>query len=327
MAQMKRFWQYRFTRVFVMATLLTMLLGFVGLPLAHSQTTVHAVAASSSCQLNSAKGNIQHVINITFDNTHFTRDNPNVPSDLEQMPHLLNFIEGNGVLISNHHTPLISHTATDILTSFTGVYGDRHGVPVANSFRYFNPNGTSNLGVSFAYWTSPIFDPTTSNPTDTTFNMLTASGLNAPAPWVPFTRAGCNVGGVATANMTLENIDTDIPTVFGANSSEAAEVMANPGQAFADFVGIGVHCASGNALCSNANNGKNDKLPNEPNGYSGFQGLFGNKYVAPQISPNGPMTDLNGNVIQDSSGHIGFPGFDGMSASVSLSYVAAMQEH
>jgi len=56
-------------------------------------------------------------------------------------------------------------------------------------------------------------------------------------------------------------------------------------------------------------------------------GLFGNKYVAPQISPNGPMTDLNGNVIQDPQGHIGFPGFDGMSASVSLSYVAAMQEH
>jgi hypothetical protein len=56
-------------------------------------------------------------------------------------------------------------------------------------------------------------------------------------------------------------------------------------------------------------------------------GLFGHKYVAPQISPNGPMTDLNGNVIQDPQGHIGFPGFDGMSAAVSLAYVAAMQEH
>jgi hypothetical protein len=39
------------------------------------------------------------------------------------------------------------------------------------------------------------------------------------------------------------------------------------------------------------------------------------------------MTDLNGNVIQDPQSHIGFPGFDGMSAAVSLSYVAAMQEH
>jgi hypothetical protein len=291
------------------------------------QTGKLVSAPSSGCQLKSAKGQIHHVIYIQFDNTHFTRDNPNVPSDLEQMPHLLNFIENNGVLMTNHHTPLISHTATDILTSLTGVYGDRHGVPVANSFRYFNPNGTSNLGVSFAYWTSPLFDPTTSNPTDTNFNMLTAGGKNAPAPWVPYTRAGCNFGSVASANTILENIGIDVPTVFGANSAEAAEVQSNPGQAFADFVGIGIHCALGNSLCSTANNGKPDHLPDEPNGYSDYMGLFGNKYVQPQISPSGPMTDLNGNVIQDPQGHVGFPGFDGMSAAVSLSYVAAMQEH
>ncbi|HLZ94124.1 MAG TPA: hypothetical protein VKT20_02195, partial [Candidatus Dormibacteraeota bacterium] len=283
--------------------------------------------AAGTCQLNSAKGQIQHVFYIQFDNTHFTRDNPNVPSDLEQMPTLLNFIESNGVLLTNHHTPLISHTATDILTSFTGVYGDRMGVPVANSFRYFNPDGTSNPGVSFAYWTDPIFDPTTSTPTDTKFNMLTADGHNAPAPWVPFTRAGCNVGQVATANTVLENIATDIPTVFGSGSPQAAEVAANPGQAFADFVGIGVHCAFGSALCASANGGEPDRLPDEPGGYAGYMGLFGHKYVAPQISPSGPMTDLDGNVIQDASGHVGFPGFDGMAAKVSLSYVAAMQEH
>jgi hypothetical protein len=268
------------------------------------------------------------VIYVQFDNLHFTRDNPNIPSDLEQMPNLLNFIEGNGVLLSNHHTPLISHTANDILTSLTGVYPDEHGVPVANSFRYFNPNGTTNPGVSFAYWTAPLFDPT--NPvaqTDTTFNMLTSQGKNAPAPWVPYTRAGCNFGAVATANTILENIAIDIPTVFGANSPEAAEVQSNPGQAFADFVGIGVHCASGAALCSADNNGKSDLLPDEPNGYNGFNGLFGHKAVAPQISPGGPLTDLDGNVISDVGGHVGFPGFDGMAAKVSLAYVAAMQEH
>src|SRR3989442_4503577 len=65
--------------------------------------------------------------------------------------------------------------------------------------------------------------------------MLTAGGLNAPAPWVPYTRAGCNFGAVATANTVLENIATDIPTVFGPGSPQAAEVSSNPGQAFADF--------------------------------------------------------------------------------------------
>src|SRR5712692_6009104 len=324
MNQTKGLWRYRFTRIFGMATFLAMLLSLVGLPLFHQSGVAHA---ASVCQLNSAKGNIQHVIYIQFDNTHFTRDNPNVPSDLEQMPNLLNFMESNGVLLTNHHTPLISHTANDILTSFTGVYGDRHGVPVANSFRYFNPNGTSNLGVSFAYWTSPIFDPTTSTPSDTTFNMLTASGKNAPAPWVPYTRAGCNFGAVATANTILENTGIDIPTVFGAVSPEANEVVSNPNQAFADFVGIGIHCAAGAALCASANSGRPDLLPYDPNVYSGFNGLFGHKYVAPQISPTGPLTDLNGNVIQNPNGNIGFPGFDGMAAAVSLGYVATMQEH
>jgi arylsulfatase A-like enzyme len=243
------------------------------------------------------------------------------------MPHLLNFIEQNGVLLSNHHTPLIAHTATDILTSLTGVYPDRHGVPISNSFRYFNPNGTSNLGVSFAYWTSPLYDPTTSTPSDRKFNMLAADGKNAPAPWVPYTRAGCNFGSVATANTVLENIGIDVPTVFGPNSPQEQEVKSNPGQAFADFVGIAVHCAKGAAQCSSANTGEPDALPDEPGGYSGYMGLFGNKYVAPQISPKGPMTDLDGNVIKDPQGHIGFPGFDGMSATVSLAYVAAMQEH
>jgi hypothetical protein len=199
---------------------------------------------------------------------------------------------------------------------------------VSNSFRYFNPSGTSNLGVSFAYWTDPLFDPTTSTPTDTKPNMLTADGKNAPAPWVPFTRAGCNVGGVGTANIELENIAKDIPTVFGAGSPQATEVATNPNQAFTDFVGIAVHCAAGDALCADGNGGRTDALPDEPGGYHGFNGLFGAKYVAPQINGGNPMTDLDGNVIMNpTSGTPGFPGFDGMSASTSLGYVAAMQEH
>src|SRR3984893_17546385 len=92
------------------------------------------------CQLDNG---IEHIVYIQFDNVHFRRDNPNVPSDLEQMPNLLGFLEQNGAFLTNHWTPLISHTAVDILTSLTGVYGDKMGVPIGNSFRYFNPNGTS----------------------------------------------------------------------------------------------------------------------------------------------------------------------------------------
>jgi hypothetical protein len=289
-------------------------------PLAPASTT-----ATTSCDLKSPKGNIKHVIYIQFDNTHLRRDNPNVASDLEQMPHLLNFINGNGRLLANDHTVLISHTATGILTSLTGVYPDRMGQPVSNSFRYFKTDGTTRTGVSFAYWTAPLFDPAGST-TDTTPEMINENGKIAPAPWVPYTRAGCDFGAVATANTILENTAIDIPTVFGAGSPEAAEVASNPGQAFADFVGIGIHCSQSSTVCSAANNGKPDLLPDEPGGYAGFNGLFGAKYVDPVIKPSGPMTDLNGNVIQDASGHVGFPGFDGMEATVSLSWVAQMQE-
>ena len=297
----------------------------VGLMLGGS--VLPAAATANSCQLNSARGNIQHVIYVQFDNTHFLRDNPNVPSDLEQMPHLLNFIRQNGTLMKNDHTVLISHTATGILTSLTGVYPDRMGQPVSNSFRYFTANGSTRTGVSFAYWTSPLFDPGNPNPPfDTTPEMINEDGKIAPAPWVPYTRAGCDFGAVATANTILENTAIDIPTVFGAGSPEAQEVTANPAQAFADFVGIGVHCAQGSSICSAANNGKPDLLPDEPGGYAGYNGLFGAKYVNPVIKPSGLMTDLDGNVIQDATGHVGFPGFDGMEATVTLSWVAQMQE-
>lgn len=277
------------------------------------------------CTLNSARGQIQHVIYIQFDNVHFTRDNPNVPSDLEQMPNLLNFLTNNGVLLTNHHTPLISHTADDIITSLTGVYGDRHGQPVSNSFDYFTPGGASFIS-SFQYWTD-IVDPSV----DPTYFMLTPDGKNAPAPWVSWTKAGCNVGAVSIANMELENISGDLKTVFASDPAEQsaalAEAKANFRKAIADFEGIAIHCAVGSALCSSANHGEPDILPQEPGGYSGYNALYGHVFVAPLISPSGPLLDLDGNPVTDTHNNLGFPGFSGISAAQTLSYVAAMQEH
>jgi hypothetical protein len=280
-------------------------------------------AGAGGCSLQSANGQIQHVIYVQFDNVHFTRDNPNVPSDLEQMPNLLNFLKNNGTLLTDHHTPLISHTADDIITSLTGVYPERHGQAVSNSYNYFNPNSSDGLGstftTSFTYWTD-IVDPSTPS-ADPSFNMVTPDGKNAPAPWVPFTRAGCNVGAVSIANMELENTHNDITTVFGAGSPEQIEANGPGGtaKATADFVGIAIHCAAGNSVCNTAN-AKADVLPDEPGGYSGFSALYGHRYVVPVIAPGG-LNDLAGNPIT------GFPGFGGISAAQSLAYVAAMQEN
>src|SRR5262249_28727220 len=156
----------------------------------------------------------------------------------------------------------------------------------------------------FAYWTDGVFDPSTSTPTDSAPTMVTPQGKVAPAPWVPFTRAGCDVGSVAAANTILENIGPDVPKVFGANSPEPAEVTADPNRATADFVGIGVHCALGSSHCGGPT-AKQDLLPDEPGGYNGYQGLFGAKYVNPVISPTGPVKTVDGTTaITDSHGNI-----------------------
>jgi hypothetical protein len=126
-----------------------------------------------------------------------------------------------------------------------------------------------------------------------------------PAPWVPFTRAGCDVGGTATANTILENTAVDIPKVFGPNSPEAQQLAADSDSfkdaEVADYVGIGVHCAQGSAFCAGAQGVKfgqstpsptavSDLLPDEPSGYQDYQALFGHRYVAPPSSAPGPPT-------------------------------------
>src|SRR5919199_544296 len=144
--------------------------------------------ASAGCRL--ANG-IEHVVVIDFDNTHLTRDNPNVPSDLEFMPHLKNFLQGNGTLMNKHYTILISHTAGGILSSLTGLYPDRMGVTVSTSYDYYRPDGTPTFTSAFKYWTAPV------STTDTLPNMITDGQKTTPAPWVTYTRDGCDVGNVS----------------------------------------------------------------------------------------------------------------------------------
>jgi hypothetical protein len=299
----------------------------------------------ASCHLGHG---VKHVINIVFDNVHFSRDNPNVPSDLEQMPHLLNFLKQNGTVFSNSHTPMIAHTADDSLTIYTGLYGDRHGQPLTNTYKTYNPDGSTDPATSFAYWTSPIIDtktnPPTANTVDTTPTMAYAGGGVTPAPWVPFTRKGCTVGDFSTANMVLENAAGDVPTVFGANSPEAQETAANPDNfkdiQVAEYVGEAIHCAHPAQICKKSPRAVDDLLPTEPRGYHGFKALFGAKYIAPAIGggpnrfhngyrvtdANGNLVDLNGNTLQEPFTHT--PGFTGFSptAPQSLAVMADMQE-
>jgi hypothetical protein len=352
-------------------------LGLAGTSLAAPAAKVVGAAKAapadgvSSCQLGNG---VKHVVELTFDNVHYFRDNPNVRSDLELMPNLLNFFEDNGTFLSNSHTPLIAHTADDLLTTWTGLYGDRQGMPISNSYQAYNtdgPNGSFNTtdpASSFAYWTDPV-DDTAKTPNahhDTNPNMVyapvppataahtVAPTTTTPAPWVPFTRAGCNVADIATANQELENTTPDIVQAFGANSPEAQQLAADKDSfkdaETADYVGVAVHCAQGSAFCADAKAVKfgqstaspsavADVLPDEPGGYSGFQALFGHRYVAPQLGAGTPdvshhgfqvtnaagnLVDENGNQINGAflTNHPGFPGFGPINASQTLAYMA-----
>src|ERR1700756_1088227 len=244
-------------------------------------------SAHAQCQLNSPSGKIKHVVYVEFDNVHFTRDNPNVPSDLEQMPNLLNFIKQNGALDTGDHTVLISHTANGILTTQTGLYSDDTSIFIANSFGDFTPSGNALFPSSFFYWTDLVSDITPAT-LDNSFALTTPAGLNVPAPWVPFTRAGCDVGAFSTANIVLERQPFDVKKVFGPASTQAAETGTNQSN---DFIGAAVHCAIGSSFCTPQNNAVSDLLPSEPGTYTGYQALFGLKYVAPAL---GGFTDYNG---------------------------------
>src|SRR5215470_17750481 len=306
-------------------------------------------ADASSCQLGNG---VKHVVEILFDNTHYNRDNPNVLSDLEQMPALKNFITDNGTLLSNMHTPLIAHTADDSLTGYTGLYGDRHGQGLTNTYETYQANGSVVPHSSFAYWTSMYSGAQFPNmPYSANVPAAGAPIATPPAPWVPFTRAGCNVGDVSTANMVLENTNPDLANFFGPNSPEVQQLNADTDsfkqQETNDYVGLGVHCAQGATFCSDAQAVKfgqttpsptavTDSLPDEPGGYDGYQALFGSKYLTSQLSAaansggnrvvngdsypvldsQGNLTDLNGDTMRGvfpiPPGNTNFtPGFPG----------------
>ena len=314
----------------------------------------------------------KHVVEIGFDNVHFFRDNPNVPSDLQMMPNLLQLLRGNGTLLSNSHTPLIAHTADDLLTTVTGLYGDRPACRSATSYQAYNTGRHDRPGQLIRVLDRPGLrhgqDPERGARHQPVHGLLghpaghhtpaPAPDSITPAPWVPFTRAGCDVGDVSTVDQVLENTSVDIPKVFGANSPEEQQLVDDPDSfkdpETADYVGLAVHCAKGSAFCADAEGVKYgqttpshtavpDVLPDEPGGYTGYQALFGHRYIAPQLgagTPNltengyqvtnaaGNLVDLNGNQINGAflTNHPGFPGFSSINASQTLAYMADMLE-
>jgi hypothetical protein len=347
-----------------------------------SQNFTVAVGPSNAT-LTSAPGcnlgpSVQHVVYVGFDNFHMRRDNSNtvanngddnrntdtaIPSDLEQVPALYNFLRGTsnagattnttysdstpysgGTILGNHHTPLISHTSVDFTASYSGVYGDRNGVATSqNSLAAYNGSlystspataAVSGGGSGFGFWTDPLNVPAgNATPQFLTKNASNAV-VNAPAPWVPYTRAGCDVGAISATTMVLENQNSvnDVNAVTpGAPFTTADE-------------GVAVHCASSGSantpggICALASSDTNvktapDNLSAEPGapygGASGYYALYGHRFVAPAVNDRLTSTTSGGSTtlgLLRAPSSTGFPGFNGEDGNYTLGYVLAMQK-
>jgi hypothetical protein len=256
----------------VLAKLLALAAGVAGVGTLGAVAAVPGTAsAASTCNLGNG---IKHVIILQFDNVHSERDNPNVPSDLEQMPALRGFITGNGTLLTNDHTVLISHTSGGIVSTETGLYPDKNGITVGNSYLFSNPSTTSGSTFSsaFKYWTDP------SGTADPAPTLITTGGKNTPAPWVPYTSHGCDFAGVGAADMELENTTSDVTQAFPGGLPSGLKTAT-------DIEGLAIHCSQADSttggVCAN---GETDTLGDEPGGYTGYKALFGAFQVNPFVT-------------------------------------------
>ena len=169
------------------------------------------------------------------------------------------------------HDPHLPHGG-GILSTMTGLYPDRQGITVSNS--YFYP--VAGQGAR------PSAQPSSTGPTSSTTRRASRipcrtwsrdQQKTTPAPWVPYTRAGCDVGAISLANVELENTGTgpfgDMSEAFGTGSPEWNDAVASNAapagtaaraKALTDYIGIAVHCGQGGGICaSNADNVANSR--------------------------------------------------------------------
>ena len=318
---------FRLTAVASSAATLSVL-GLAGTSMAATGGAAKAAAPARAAALAGDSGStchlgngVKHVVELTFDNVHFFRDNPNVPSDLEIMPNLLELLhQQRDVPVQQPHPADRAHRRRHPDHLHRAVrrpagHADLQQLPdLQHRRRPRDPAG------SFAYWTDPVFD--TASPPNPGPRHQPVDGLlgdaaghhtsrryarhDHPGAWVPFTRAGCDVGDVATANQELENTAVDIPKVFGPNSPEAQQLAADPDSfkdaETADYVGIAVHCATNANVDVLLDRPGGQVRPDRPvadrrrptccptsrAGTPATRRLFGHRYVAPQLGAGTP---------------------------------------
>ena len=283
---------------------------------------------TSACELGNG---VSHVISIVFDNVHFFRDNPNVPSDLEQMPHLLSFLE------QQRHGP-VQHAHADDRPHRRRQPDDLHGAvrrpprpaAVQHATRRYNPDGTTDPAASFAYWTARSSTrrprPTPGHDTRAVHGLLADRAGERRTPTARRRRRGCRSPGPAAPSATSppptwcsRTPRSTSRRVFGAGSPEVRAVQRRPRQfkdpETADYIGDGRALRAGAATCADAHGGEVRPDVADPDGgprraahrAGRLQRLPGAvrrpvrraaaRAGTPNLTHNGyPVTDANGNL-------------------------------
>jgi hypothetical protein len=132
--------------------------------------------------------------------------------------------------VSQEHTPLIAHTADDIVTSESGLYGSDQGDAIANEYRYYTgaANGSTDTAGSFAYWADPVVD----------YNTSTGARLRVAlsiAQSTPIERVDCAVGSRGRAALGPGG------THIGRKSPRRTRAKRTYDRTIAPYVGNAAH--------------------------------------------------------------------------------------
>ena len=153
----------------------------------------------------------------------------------------------NGTILTNHHTPLISHTADDIITTLTGVYGEKHGQPVANSYGFFSADGSVELREFLR-----LLDGCRAQRHAADDRPGRQGAASAMGPLHPRRlRRGWLLDGQYRVRERQWRHQQRLRPQLG----RGAEAKANFDMAVADFEGISIHCAQGSTLCAGGQTG------------------------------------------------------------------------
>ncbi len=151
--------------------------------------------------------------------------------------------------------------------------------------------------------------------------MVTDGQKTTPAPWVPYTRAGCDVGGVGTANIELENTSTapggDITKVFGNPSPQATEASTDSAGG-ADRLRRHrrpLLAVAAERLRQRPQRRSPTCSRTSPADTPASTGCSARSTSIRRSRTAAPcVNDTNGQPVTDPVGRCGFPGFDGMLA-------------